>query len=349
MNALPPTQAEAFTPATFTRRHKAAVVVKLLISEGIELSLEGLPDDVQVALTQTLSEMRNVDQRTLHAIADEFSTELDSLALSFSGGVDGALSLLDGRISRTTADRMKREAAAGKSIEPWDRIRQMEVDTLLPVLETESVEVGAVVLSKLPVKRAAEILGRLPGERARRITYAVSMTTAVTPQAVARIGQSLVEQLESLPIPAFSDAPVDRVGAILNSSGAAIRDDVLGGLTEADADFAEQVRKAIFTFANIAERLEARDIAKLTRDVDAAVLVTALAAALAAEGPTPVSAEFILDNMSQRMAAQLREEVEERGKVKAADGENAMGSVVETIRNLESAGEIKLIELEEEE
>jgi flagellar motor switch protein FliG len=158
-----------------------------------------------------------------------------------------------------------------------------------------------------------------------------------------------MEQLDALPTSAFTEPPVDRIGAILNSSPARTRDSVLDGLGQTDADFAELVRKAIFTFANIAERLEARDAPKITRDVEATLLVTALTAALAGSETEKVSAEFILSNMSQRMASQLREEIAERGKVKASEGEEAMGAVIEAIRDLESEGEITLLNPDEEE
>jgi flagellar motor switch protein FliG len=146
--------------------------------------------------------------------------------------------------------------------------------------------------------------------------------------------------LDAKPVPAFSDGPVERVGAILNFSPAATRDDVLAGLDETDKDFADEVRKAIFTFLNIPERIDTRDVAKIIRGVEQPILITALAAA---QGKGQMKAvEFILANMSQRMAAQLREEMEALGKVKPKDGEDAMSAVVAAIRGLEAAGEIFL-------
>src|SRR5690606_8998301 len=121
---------------------------------------------------------------------------------------------------------------------------------LLPVLEEESVEVAAVMLSKLAVPKAAELLGKLQGERARRVAYAVSLTGNVDPETVRRIGLSLATQLENLPARAFDTGPVERVGAILNSAPQLIRDEVLAGLEEDDEDFARLVRKAIFTFVH---------------------------------------------------------------------------------------------------
>ena len=45
---------------------------------------------------------------------------------------------------------------------------------------------------------AAALLGSMPGPDARCITYAVSLTSAVTPEAVDRIGLSLAAQLDAV-------------------------------------------------------------------------------------------------------------------------------------------------------
>ena len=160
------------------------------------------------------------------------------------------------------------------------------------------------------------------------------------------IGESLLAQIDSAPPSAFEDGVVERVGAILNFSAAATREDVLEGLHTEDEAFAEEVRKAIFTFVNIPTRIDPRDVPKIARDVDAAVLITALAAASAKEEEGK-AAEFILSNMSQRMAAQLRDEMEALGKIRPKDGEDAMNAVVGAIRALEGAGEIMLVAEEE--
>jgi flagellar motor switch protein FliG len=328
-------------PATLSRKAKAAIVVRLLINEGADIPLEELPDELQARLTHQMGSMRTVDRATLAAVVDEFAQELESIGLSFKGGIEGALNALDGKISKQTADRLRKEAGVRKYGDPWERLRDLGPEKLLPVLETESTEVAAVLLSKLDVKRAAELLGKLPGPKARRITYAVSQTSAVTPDAVDRIGLSLAAQLDAEPLTAFESGPVERVGAILNSTTAVTRDDVLEGLDETDAGFAEMVRRAIFTFANIPQRIAARDIPRVARVLEQQALVTALAGAEAAG--MQASANFILENMSGRMADQLREEVQDRDPVSTADMEEAAASIVQAIREMEAAGDLLLV------
>lgn len=332
--------------SALTGRQKAAIIVRLLLSEGDQVPLRALPDHMQAALTEQIGAMRTIDRATLDAVVEEFTDLLGSVGLSFPTGIDGAIQMLDGHISSTAISRLRRLAGASSKADPWDRIAALESERLLPVLTEESVEVCAVMLSKLAVSRAAELLGKLPGDRARRIVYAVSQTGGIDPETVRRIGLTLAAQLEAQPLRAFEAEPHERVGAILNISPATTREDVLAGLVEADASFAQRVRKSIFTFANIAERVEGRDIAKVIRAVDQPTLVTALAGAVSPGDAA--AAEFILANMSQRMGAALREEITEKGKVKEIDAEKAMTAVVTVIRALVDTGEIVFRATEDE-
>lgn len=338
----------ATTASQLTRRQKAAIIVRFLINEGADIPLQSLPEELQRSLTEQMGAMRYVDRSTLADVVAEFASEVEAMGLTFPRGVAGALTALDGRISAQTASRLRKEAGVRQFGEPWEQVRTADADDLLGILQSESTEVAAVLLSKLDVARAAELLGKLRGETARRITIAMSQTGAVTPDAVDRIGLSLAAQLHNVPETAFPDSPVERVGAILNFSPAATRDDVLMGLDESDQSFAAKVRKAIFTFVNIADRLNPMDVPKITRDVDQAALVQALTHAQTSED-TKASADFILENMSKRMSDALREEMEALGKVKPKDGEAAMTDVVNVIRTLEAGGELRLIAPDEDE
>lgn len=340
-------------PATATprarnlsRRQKAAIIVRLLLAEGVKLPLSDLPEALQGELAQQMATMRFVDRATLKAVVDEFVAEIEDVGLSFPAGLESALQVLDGTISAATAARIRKARGITFSGDPWDIIAGLDPDRLMPVLEQESAEVAAVLLSKLKVATAAMLLGRLPGPRARRVAYAVSLTGTISPEVVERIGRALAAELDAQPPRAFADGPVERVGAILNFSPAATRDEVLTGLDEDDRAFADEVRRAIFTFANIPARIDPRDVPKITRETDPAALITALAGAT---GDLAEAAEFILGALSKRMADQLREEVETLGQVKPKDAEAAMNTVVAAIRELEAAGEIVLIADEEEE
>ena len=322
-----------------SRRAKAAIIVQFLLNEGADVPLSALPEDLQAELTLQLGRMRYIDRATLNAVVEEFSEELDGVGLSFPGYMAGALSALEGKISARTAARLRKEAGVRQSGDPWERIGALPEERIAAIAGAEAIEVAAVMLSKINTAKAAAVLAQMPGDRARRITYAVSMTAGISPEAVDRIGLSLAAQLDAEPPRAFAKRADERVGAILNYAASAKRDEVLEGLEETDRDFAEAVRRAIFTFADIPSRLRKQDVPKITRDVAPEDLTVAIAAA-SSDADLP-AAEYLLENMSKRMASALREDAAGMS-VKGKKGEAAMNAVVSAIRELVSVGEIEL-------
>ncbi len=317
----------------------------------------GLPEG---ALTQkhvdTLRSLRDgvadLDDTTMSAVVDEFAALIDggtgkialpapspgpALQTSIEPATLPKLPVLPSEGANEGSDS---EALGGA--DPWERVIAQENEKLVGVLLAEAPEVGAVLLSKVKVSRAAELLGSLPGPLARRITYCVSLISEISPEAVRRIGAALAATFSEEPARAFSDGPVERVGAILNFSRSVTRDDVLAGLDEADPEFADAVRKSIFTFANIPARVVPRDIPKIMRGIEQADLIIALVAAKESDD-LQKSADFILGAMPQRMADTLRDEMTEAGEVKTADGEVAMAKITAAIREMDEAGEIFLV------
>ncbi len=326
--------------ATLSRKAKAAIIVQFLLSEGADVPIAALPEKLQLELTQQLGAMRYVDRDTLNAVLEEFTAELDAIGLRLPGGLPDALNALAGKVDPALERRLRRANRAIRPGDPWDQVRALPAAKLCPLVLAESVEVGAIIVSKLEVEQAADLLSRLPGERARRITYAVSRTAQVAPDAVMRIGRSLASQIETAQKKEFDESAVERVGEILNFSSTTTRETMLEGLRQTDPDFAEAVRRAIFTFANLPERVDPRDVPKIPRDVEQRTIVTALAGAT--DEAEQIAAEFILENMSKRMAQALRDEAADMGTVERKDAEAAMNQIVSALRDMAASGEIRL-------
>lgn len=330
----------AIQKPALSARQKAAIIVRLVLAEGEDIDLARLPPDMQTDLAQEMALMGMIDRKTRNAVVAEFCESLESVGLSFPGDIDGTLDLLDGHLSADTTDRLRRMAALNGTGDPWDRIANMSPGLLAELARTEAVEIAAVMFSKLPVPRAAEVFGLLDTGLARQIAYAMSLTGGISSGALRRIGTALIQAADAVPQPPLEGQAGEKVGAILNSSPSSMRDIVLEGLDQEDADFAGEVRKTIFTWAHIATRIDPRDIARITREVENAVLIKALAGA---RGPDQPTVEFLLGGISTRLAETMREEMEALGKVSVKDAEEAMDQVVATIRRMEATGDLFLI------
>lgn len=325
------------------------MVVQMLISDGGQLALTQLPEALQEVLARELGAIRLVDRETVCAVAEEFVNAADAVGLSASGTHDGAIMAIADHLSPGLADRLHKQTESVRNGDHWPIVAALPSERIVAIMMAESIEVCAVTLSKLSVSKAAEVLNLTSGDRARRISLAMSQTANTLPNAVSAIGTALAEDYGQVPVLAFEKAPVQRLGAILNATQPKMRDDVLEGLGGADPEFASHVRKAIFTFKDIVERIKPLDVPSCIRAVPADVLTTAVASGLAGDDQLKASAEFILANVSQRMATQIREDADERGAVKKSDAETAMAAVTTAIRALVDDGTISLQDLDTEE
>lgn len=333
-------------PSTLSSIEKAAVIYGLLRSQGSAPPLEAFDAPTRAALELAMQKVGSLGAGDVSYVVDEFLGSLkvpqQPVSVQNQSNLNGEISSLGGETADVVPDNAGAPAESDGLDDAWKQIVALENEALLAILRAEAAEVGAVIMSKLKVSRAAELLGGLPGPQSRRIAYAVSLTSEVAPDVVSRIGEALAETIDDNVQTAFDDGPVERVGAILNSSRAATRNDVLEGLDETDPEFAEAVRRSIFTFANIPGRVDKRDVPKIIRGVDQSELVKAIAGAQDEED-LKLAADFVLEALPQRMRDTLASEIEEIGELREDETEGAMAQVVGAIRALEEAGEIYLI------
>lgn len=325
---------------------KAAIIVRILVAEGVDMQLSSLSATMQANLTRTMGEMRLVDRTTMNAVVAEYVDMLEQVGLSFPEGLDGALTLLDGRLDATAAEHLRNLARGGHGRDHWTDLERAPDTDLLPLLEAESTVVGAVVLSKLSIDKAAGLLAQMPPDLAQALALSVAKTEEIDPDTVARIGASLAQQVTDKPLRAFVKPSTKRVGEILNSSTSALRDRLLAGLESVDQGFATGVRKSIFTFQDIPARIEPREVPTIMREIPSEDMMFIIAANAEDDQQT---LEFLLSNMSKRVADTMREDAMALPVPTAKQKDEIMARVMAAVRIMIDSGTIALKSTEEEE
>ncbi|RJE82126.1 FliG C-terminal domain-containing protein [Paracoccus onubensis] len=321
-------------------RQKAAIIVRLLLDDDDEVTLDNLNGERQALLFEEMARMDLIDRQTRDDVISEFCDHLESVGVTFPGDLDGTLEIMSDRLSKDSSDRLRRLVMMTGNGDPWPRIHELSQDDIQSLADGEAVELIAVMLSKLPVEQAARTYTAMDPERARQVAQAMAMTRDISPQALRRVGLVLAQAADALPRPAIEIKACDRMGDMLNFANADLRANVLEMLDEQDREFALDVRRAIFVFAHIPKRVEPRDVPRIVRDMNQQVLLRALSQN---SGEEAAAAEFILSNLSQRMSENLRDEIASLGNVTPQDAEAATNEVVVLIRRLAAEGELTLI------
>jgi len=324
---------------------KAAVILGVLGSEMSGPIIEQFGEDMLRNFAHAMSRLRNIQPETVAKIIAEFRREIGRMDMTVWGGPTQAREMLQDYVNEATLGQIMDDIDSPSVHNVWKKLSKVDDTALAEFLAREHPQTVAVVLSKLSAEHAARILGRLEEERARDVVFGLTRTAGLDSRVVDAIGQSvsrdfLAKQTDKEP----SFKPAERIGSIMNYAPGNVRNAVLAHLDQTEPEFAEEVKRKMFTFEDIPDRVERRDIAAIVRVTEPDVLLKALAGAA---DNAQEAREFILSSISSRVAEQIRGDLADLGKVKIREAEEAQSTMLKVIRDLESQGDLSLIPIEE--
>ncbi|MEM6623713.1 MAG: FliG C-terminal domain-containing protein [Pseudomonadota bacterium] len=328
-----------------TQAQKAAIVIGIIGSEAAGPLLEKMDETTMRNFATAMSTLRKIEPETVHEIIREFLYDLDRLPETVHGGTNKARELLADYVPDATLTRIMNDVEAPSSTNIWKKLGAIDETALAEFLTREHPQTAAVVLSNLPSDQAAKVLGRVEPEVARDMVFGLTKAGSLDSSVVDAIAFSVSEDfLANQRVGTNSFRPAERIGSIMNFTTGEIRQAVLGFLDQTQPELADAVKGSMFTFQDIHERVERRDIAAIVRNLDQDIVLRALKGA---EDNAPASNEFILSSISSRMAEQMREALGEIEKVKIREAEEAQQEFLKVIREMEGNGELKLIEIDD--
>lgn len=345
VNHTPPAEAPKPKPPGLTKAQKAAIIIGILGADGAGPILEQLDEGSLRKFARAMSKLRRVEPKVVDATILEFLAELERMDKMISGGMKHARELLQDYVAEATLTSIMEDIDLSSDQNVWKALDKIDDQALAEFLTNEHPQTAAVVLSKLSAEHAAKILGRLDAERARDMVFGLTKASTLDPSVVQAIAFSVGEDfLASRRLGGESFKPAERIGTIMNYTRADIRQSVLSFLDDSQPELADAVKSTMFTFQDIHERIERRDVAAIVRALDQEVILKALKGA---EENAPEVYEFMLSSISSRVAEQMREALGEIDKVKVREVEEAQNAVLRQIRAMEAAGELKLIAIED--
>lgn len=343
-------QKQADTPvqvtfADLTQAQKAAIIIGILGPEGAGPLLEQMSEASLRNFAGAMSKLKHVEPELVHATIKEFLHELDRMDETVKGGLSRARDMLKDYVADSALTRILDDADAPSATNVWKKLETVDEQSLGEFLSREHPQTAAVVLSKLPAEQAARVLGRVEAEQARDMVFGLTKAATLDPSVIEAIGHSVSEDfLANLRVGSMGFKPAERIGTIMNYTTGEIRQAVLGFLDETQPELADAVKGSMFTFQDIPERVEKRDVAAIVRNVEQDQLLKALKGAEENAVPTR---DFLLGSISSRMAEQFRETLSEMDKVKIREAEDAQNAVLKTIRDMETAGDLRLLSIED--
>jgi flagellar motor switch protein FliG len=318
-----------------TGKQKAAILVLQLGREESARVLGRLSEEDLEDLSAEIAHMGNVSGAVSAAVLGEFAGMLASTPATTRGGIDLARELLLATVGESRAGEMLERMSKSFVELPFAFMQNLDPRQIVSFLADEHPQTMALVLAHLPAGLASHVLTGLGGELQADVAHRIAVMDRTSPELIRQVESSLERRLSSLGVASDLSAVggVRPLVEIINRADRGTEKLILEGLEQLDPELAEQVRSQMFMFEDLVS-LDDRAIQLVLRQVQTNDLATAL------KGVPDAVRTRVLQNMSERAALTLAEEMDLLGPIRVHVVEEAQASIVRIIRELEESGQI---------
>ena len=318
----------------FNGVQKAAILLITLGPEKSASIFKHLKEEEIEELTLEIANTRSVAPQTKEDILNEFYQVCLAQQYIAEGGIGYAKELLEKALGEEKAQNVISKLTASLQVRPFEFVRKTEPSQLLNFIQDEHPQTIAMILSYLSAGQAAMIIGALPPEKQADVAKRIALMDRTSPDVIKEVERVLERKLSSLVNQDYTIVGgVDAIVGILNTVDRATEKHIMESLEIEEPELADEIRKKMFVFEDIL-LLDDRAIQRVLRDVDNNDLGVALKAA------NEEVQNVIFKNMSKRLAAMIKEDMEFMGPVRMKDVEEAQQKIVGIIRKLEDSAEI---------
>ena len=313
---------------------KAAVLLITLGPEKAANIFKHLKEDEIEELTLEIANTRSVSPQTKESVLNEFYQVCLAQQYIAEGGIGYAKELLDKALGSDKAQEVITKLTASLQVRPFEFVRKTDPSQVLNFIQDEHPQTIAMILSYLSPAQSAMILGALTPEKQADVAKRIAKMDRTSPDVIKEVERVLERKLSSLINQDYTIVGgVDAIVGILNTVDRGTEKHIMESLEIEEPELADEIRKKMFVFEDIL-LLDDRAIQRVLRDVDNNDLAVAL------KGANEEVQNVIFKNLSKRLAAMIREDMEFMGPVRMKDVEEAQQKIVGIIRKLEDSAEI---------
>lgn len=311
-------------------------VAALLIALGTEVSaklLARLPQDAVDKVAMELMRMPSLEASARDSVLEETYAGVFSHLGVLPGGESYALDLFKEAFGESKAVDLITRVQQSQVIVPFEFLRTTDPTQASELLSSEHPQTIALVLAHLEPRVAAKILVQMAGDLQVDVARRIAVTDQTTPDTLAIVEEGIRRRMSSVVMESTQVGGARPLAHVLNQVDRSTERQILGALADRDAELADEVRRFMFVFEDIA-LIDDRSMQRIIRDLDTKDI------ALALRTVSEDLKQRFFGNMSQRAAEMLQEEMGLATQVRMKNVEEAQGRIVEAIKRLEDQDEI---------
>lgn len=305
---------------------KAAI---FLVSAGEEFTtyfMKTLDKQTIRKIGQCMPEISNISTEVVNGVMDDFLktyNQTDTLMISGKEFFASA-------VRETLGDD---DAGLDLENEPFDNLVHLSPEQLTTAIRAEHPQTIALILSYVSDRKAAEVLHLLPEDIRIEVAYRLTDLGDVPMEFVRELDQTIQKNLIATGTSSREFDGIEALASILNQVDGATEENIMAYLEKQDADLAQSVRQKMFVFEDLIE-FDSKNFREILQNVDSQLLIKALKTA------SEELKEKVFQNLSQRAAEMLREDMEVMGPIRLRDVEQAQLEILSAAKRLEAEGRV---------
>ncbi len=313
---------------------KAAILIMYLKEETVRQIFNQLSESEIRKVGDAISRMGHVEAEIIQAIIAEFAGDMGRSLYLRSQGNKYLESVFPAVLGEERANKMLR------SIEPVSRVgfqrtfQAMQPGALAARLTKEHPQTVAVACSVLGPEMTSGVLQCFDEDLRVEVVYRLANLKQIPLELLQDIEELLGRaETETADVTQAETQGTKMVAETINSLPQEMRETMLAALARKDEAVAGEISRQMFSFDMMCQA-DSRGVQNLLKEVERKDLATAL------KGADEATRTVFFENMSERAAAYLQDDMEAMGPTRISEVEAAQQQIIQLALRLEEEGKL---------
>ncbi|MGV3070121.1 flagellar motor switch protein FliG [Proteus mirabilis] len=319
-----------------TGTEKSAVMLLTLGEDRAAEVFKHLTTREVQQLSIAMSSMRQISNQQLIDVMASFEEDAVQYAALNVNANDYLRSVLVKALGEERANNLLDEISETRETTTGiETLNFMEPQMAADIIRDEHPQIIATILVHLKRGKAADILALFDEKLRNDVMLRIATFGGVQPSALAELTEVLNNLLDGQNLKRSKMGGVRTAAEIINLMKSQQEENVITAVRDYDGELAQKIIDEMFLFENLID-IDNRSIQRILQEVESESLVVAL------KGCDQELRDHFLNNMSQRAAEIMRDDLASRGPVRMSQVEAEQKAILLIVRRLAESGEVVL-------
>lgn len=318
-----------------TGTEKSAVMLLTLGEDRAAEVFKHLTTREVQQLSIAMSSMRQISNQQLIDVMASFEEDAVQYAALNVNANDYLRSVLVKALGEERANNLLDEISETRETTTGiETLNFMEPQMAADIIRDEHPQIIATILVHLKRGQAADILALFDEKLRNDVMLRIATFGGVQPSALAELTEVLNNLLDGQNLKRSKMGGVRTAAEIINLMKSQQEENVITAVRDYDGELAQKIIDEMFLFENLID-IDNRSIQRILQEVESESLVVAL------KGCDQELRDHF-NNMSQRAAEIMRDDLASRGPVRMSQVEAEQKAILLIVRRLAESGEVVL-------